>query len=93
MLFVFFVYYCLPPFLIGVVIKWVARKREVPGYLVVVFSASLFFVLYLINGRSPMLVFENKFIGFLLFTGIYTIFIKAGIESVAEFIKGYKGLT
>ena len=40
-----------------------------------------------------MLVFENKFIGFLLFTGIYTIFIKAGIESVAEFIKGYKGLT
>lgn len=88
MTFLFFLYDILPPFIIGVVIKGIFRRKNIPRYIPLILGALIGVVIFYINGKSPIRIFESNLIGLAVFILIYAIFIKAGIKAYSELTKG-----
>ena len=57
----------LPPFIIGVVLKAVLRKRDLPRYLPFILAVVIGIILYFINGKSPIIIFKSNLFGLVVF--------------------------
>ena len=86
----FILYDLLPPFILGIILKVILRKINIPKYVPFVLAVITWLVLFLINGKSPSRIFESDLLGMIYFIMIYAIFIKSGISTFTAFAEGLK---
>jgi hypothetical protein len=84
------VYYIILPFIIGIILKGMLKRRNIPEYVPFLLAIVIGLGLLLVNGKSPILIFDNNYIGLIIFILIYALFIKTGIKAYSEFIKGLR---
>lgn len=81
---------CLPPFVIGVILKGILKNRNISEYIPIIISVAILLISFLIYGHAPIKILESNIIGSIILVFLYVLFINSGIRTYSEFMKALK---